>query len=97
MCKGSPADHGSGLTQDFYYQKAVDDLKASSIWQNNQDVRDWFESKWLCISKVNIIPKLPPVYYAMWCMLCVNFGGGGGGWGLDKKRVRLLLPEIRIL
>lgn len=31
-----PADRGSGLSQDFYYQEAVDNLKASSIWQNNR-------------------------------------------------------------
>ena len=77
--KALPADHSSGLTQDFYYQKAEGDLKASNIWQNNQGVRDWLESKRLCMSKVNIslVPKLPPVH-AMWCMLCVHFGGGDG-------------------
>ena len=33
-----PTDHGSGLPLDFYYQKAVENLKASGIWQNNRIV-----------------------------------------------------------
>ena len=47
-----PTSQECGLPQDFYYQKAVDDLKSSSIWQNNEDVRDWLENKWLCICQV---------------------------------------------
>ena len=55
-----PADHASGLPQDFYYQKAVDNLKASGIWQNNSSVKDWLETKWLCIPKVS--PVHTPIY-----------------------------------
>ena len=55
-----PADHVSGLPQDFYYQKAVDNLKASGIWQNNSSVKDWLEKKWLCIPKVS--PVHTPTY-----------------------------------
>ena len=45
-------NNGSGLAPEFYYQKAVDDLKASDIWKNNSCVRDWLNTKWLCIPKV---------------------------------------------
>ena len=51
----SPTDLESGLPQDFYYQKAIDNLKKSDVWQNNEDVRNWLDTKWLHISKVNII------------------------------------------
>ena len=56
-----PADHGSGFSQDFYYQKAVNDLKASGIWRNNNYVRDWLETKWLCIPKVSTTNNTAPV------------------------------------
>ena len=56
-----PADHGSGFSQDFYYQKAVNVLKASGIWRNNNYVRDRLETKWLCIPKVSTTNNTAPI------------------------------------
>ena len=49
-----PTDDSSGLPHDFYYRQAVDNLKTSGIWQNNESVKDWLQTKWLCIPKVNL-------------------------------------------
>ena len=48
-CPGDSNDEG------VHYRTALRNLKSSHVWQNNPQVRQWLESKWLPISKVNSI------------------------------------------
>lgn len=40
------------MPHTYYYDKAVETLKSSSVWRNNEQVRSWLELKWLPISQV---------------------------------------------
>lgn len=44
----------SGLPSDAYYQQAVKDLKDSTVWKSNEDVRVWLDTNWLPISQVHM-------------------------------------------
>ena len=48
-CANAPPSSDDALPKDSSYKQAVDDLKASNIWKNNADVREWLENKWLSI------------------------------------------------
>lgn len=51
-CANAPPSSDDALPKDSNYKQAVDDLKASNIWKNNADVREWLENKWLSIPQV---------------------------------------------
>ena len=53
-CSNAPsASPDSGLPSDSFYQQAVEDLKNSSVWKNNETVRVWLNSSWLPIAQVS--------------------------------------------
>lgn len=53
-CAWAPSpDTSEGLQQDHYYKKAVDALKASSVWENNEHVSQWLTTTWLCMPEVS--------------------------------------------
>ena len=54
-CAHAPSPTTADLPVDHYYQQQVDNLKKSSIWQHNQQVREWLETTWLSSPKVNTI------------------------------------------
>ena len=41
-----------GVSFDYNYQQQVGILKQSYIWKNNQQVREWLQTKWLLIPQV---------------------------------------------
>ena len=45
----------SGLPCDAYYQQAVKDLKDSTVWKSNEDVRVWLDTNWIPISQVGTV------------------------------------------
>ena len=47
----SPPDD-THMPHTYYYDKAVETLKSSSVWRNNEQVTSWLELKWLPISQV---------------------------------------------
>ena len=52
-CAFAPsASPESGLPGDALYQQAVEDLKNSTVWKSNNDVREWLDTNWLPISQV---------------------------------------------
>lgn len=40
------------VPSDYYFEKAVETLKSSKIWQNNDHVRQWLSKTWLNMSEV---------------------------------------------
>ena len=52
-CANAPsASPESGKRTDAHYQQALKDLKDSTVWKNNEDVRIWLNTNWLPISQV---------------------------------------------
>ena len=42
-----------GAPVDSHFQQAVDDLRKTSVWKDNQQVQDWLNAKWLQCPKVS--------------------------------------------
>ena len=53
-CANVPPNHNLP-DQPFhhFYQNAVNELKESDVWQNNDQVRQWLNAKWLCCPEVS--------------------------------------------
>ena len=51
-CAHAPSPTALDLPVDHHYQQHVDNLKKSRIWQHNQQVQEWLETKWLSSPKV---------------------------------------------
>ena len=43
-----------GLPADCHFQQAVDKLQKTSVWNGNQQVRDWLNAKWLPFPQVSL-------------------------------------------
>ena len=55
-CAHAPAPRPQEqLPQNYYYNIALQNLKSSAIWLNNEHVRTWLNNYWLSISTVSII------------------------------------------
>ena len=53
-CAHAPAPRPQeNLPQNHYYNLALNNLKSSSIWLNNEHVRTWLSNYWLNISNVS--------------------------------------------
>lgn len=51
-CAHAPSPTALDLPVDHHYQQHVDNLKKSRIWQHNQQVQEWLETKWFSSPKV---------------------------------------------
>ena len=63
-CANAPPNYNlTDKATDNYYQHAVNQLKASDVWQRNHSVQQWLTGKWLCCAKVsNITKRLNQLY-----------------------------------
>ena len=48
-----PAGIYDSLSRDHNYQKAVENLKSSKLWKENEKLREWLNGTWIPISKVS--------------------------------------------
>ena len=56
-CAWAPPSHSTDQTEDSLYHLAVDRLKASQVWLQNNHVQTWLNNYWLSIPKVKILHK----------------------------------------
>ena len=56
-----PKPYGS-LPLDHYYNKAVSNLKKSSVWTNSKQISQWLSTKWLSMPQVYIYVTIYPRY-----------------------------------
>ena len=47
----SPVDDAN-KPRTYYHDKAIENLKQSSVWRSNAQVRSWLQNKWLSIPEV---------------------------------------------
>ena len=52
-CANAPSPLSADLPIDSHYQQRAANLRESKVWNNNKQVKEWLESKWLCSPEVN--------------------------------------------
>ena len=64
-CASAPsASLELGLPRDAHYQQALRDLKDSTVWKSNTDVRVWLHTNWLPISQVSMHDIISQTHHA---------------------------------
>ena len=62
-CAHAPSPTDESLPRDFHFQQHVNNLNKSRVWQNNELVQEWLDTKWLDTVK----PKVNSHFFPFTC------------------------------
>ena len=62
-CAHAPSPTSADLPIEYHFQQQVDNLKKSRVWQHNEQIREWLDTKWLSPPKPKVHVLLKYIGY----------------------------------